>query len=154
MTDEERETLDDTLAHIRRVQELLHDAVSRLLYRSRQHDDTKLEDPEFSQFVEVGKKLVELDYGSEAYEKQLEQLDEALQHHYDNHRHHPEHWPDGIQGMTLLDLTEMLVDWKAASERHADGDIHESIRKNKSRFGYGDELEQILHQTASLLFGD
>jgi hypothetical protein len=46
----------------------------------------------------------------------------------------------------------MIVDWKAASERHADGDILRSIEINQSRFGYSDELKQILVNTVHELF--
>lgn len=56
--------------------------------------------------------------------------------------------PDrGILGMSLLDLTEMLCDWKAATMRHNDGDIRKSIEINQKRFGYSDELKQILLNT-------
>ncbi len=41
--------------------------------------------------------------------------------------------------MNLLQLTEMLCDWIAATRRHSDGDIHGSITKNRDRFGYGPE---------------
>jgi hypothetical protein len=53
----------------------------------------------------------------------------------------------GISGMTLLDLTEMLCDWKAATLRHNDGDIRKSIEINQKRFGYSDELKRILLNT-------
>lgn len=72
----------------------------------------------------------------------------ALDHHYAHNRHHPEHFPDGIRGMSLLDLVEMLADWKAATERHADGDLARSIEINQARFGYGDELKVVLRNTA------
>ena len=55
----------------------------------------------------------------------------------------------GIGGMTLLDLVEMLCDWKAATMRHNDGSILRSIEINQERFGYGDELKQILRNTVS-----
>jgi hypothetical protein len=73
-------------------------------------------------------------------------------HHYAHNAHHPEHWPGGIKDMSLLDLIEMIVDWKAASERHADGDIEKSITINKQRFGYGDELEAIFRRTTLELY--
>ena len=38
--------------------------------------------------------------------------------------------------MTLLDMLEMLCDWRAASLRHADGDIYQSLVINRARFGY------------------
>jgi len=154
MNERECANLNDTLAHIRRVQGLLHRVVERLLSRSRRHDDTKLEEPEFTAFAKVSAQLDEVEYGSDRYEELLEELNDALDHHYAHHRHHPEHWENGLQDMSLVDLVEMLVDWKAASERHEDGDIHESIRKNQERFGYSDELKTILHRTASELFTD
>ena len=59
----------------------------------------------------------------------------------------PQYYEDGIRGMDLLDLIEMLCDWKAATLRHADGDINRSIKENKERFGYSDELKQIFINT-------
>ncbi len=54
--------------------------------------------------------------------------------------------------MTLIDLIEMLVDWKAASERHNDGNILKSIEKNSSRFNMGVQLCRIFENTAKELF--
>lgn len=56
--------------------------------------------------------------------------------------------------MSLLDLIEMLVDWKAAGERHTTGAIDKSLLSNKSRFKYGVELDMILRNTARELFTD
>lgn len=55
----------------------------------------------------------------------------------------------GIRGMCLLDVIEMLCDWKAATMRHADGDLAKSIEINQKRFGYSDELKAILANTAA-----
>jgi hypothetical protein len=78
-------------------------------------------------------------------------MGEALQHHYEVNRHHPEHFPNGIDDMNLLDVIEMLADWKAATLRHADGDLDRSITQNAERFGYGAQLEGILRNTARQL---
>ena len=85
------------------------------------------------------------------YKSFLAGLKPALDIHYKNNRHHPEHFANGIKDMTLLDLLEMLCDWKASSERHADGDIYRSIEINQSRFGYSDELKTILKNTIDYL---
>jgi len=53
----------------------------------------------------------------------------------------------GLNGMSLLDLVEMLCDWKAATMRHNDGDILRSVEINQKRFGYSDELKSILLNT-------
>ena len=57
----------------------------------------------------------------------------------------------GINGMDLLDLVEMFCDWKAAGERHNDGNILKSIEKNTTRFGLSPQLVRILQNTAAAL---
>ena len=52
-----------------------------------------------------------------------------------------------VRQMNLVSILEMLCDWKAASLRHNDGDIRKSIEFNQRRFGYSDELKQILYNT-------
>jgi predicted acetyltransferase len=42
----------------------------------------------------------------------------------------------------------MLCDWKAATLRHADGDLGRSIEQNAERFGYGGEMKRLLLNTA------
>ena len=76
----------------------------------------------------------------------------ALDHHYAENRHHPEHFENGIQEMNIVDICEMIADWKAASLRHADGDIMKSIEINQKRFGYSDELKSILINTVKQCF--
>ncbi len=55
--------------------------------------------------------------------------------------------------MNLIDLVEMLCDWKAASMRHHDGNIRRSIEINGDRFGLSPQLVRILENTADLLDG-
>ena len=54
--------------------------------------------------------------------------------------------------MNIVDICEMIADWKAASLRHADGDIMKSIEINQKRFGYSDELKSILINTVKQCF--
>lgn len=141
-----------TLAHIRRVQTLLAEVCRRITHRAIRHDESKLMEPEASAFATVTEKLKGLTYGSDEYKACLQDLGPALKHHYEHNSHHPEHRPGGIRDMSLLDLIEMIVDWKAATERHADGDIDKSITINKGRFGISDDLESILRRTVLELF--
>jgi hypothetical protein len=72
----------------------------------------------------------------------------ALDHHYAHNAHHPEHYSDGIDGMSLFDLIEMLMDWKAASERHPGGtDILRSVEISSDRFSISEQLKKILLNT-------
>lgn len=147
-----RESEQATLLHIRRVQKLLQQVVENLLRRSRNHDESKLRDPEVDVFDEYTSKLKDLTYGSDEYAQCLAAMKPALDHHYAVNRHHPEHWEDGVKGMSLLDLIEMVCDWKAATERHADGDIQKSLDVSKERFGYSDEMDAILRRTVEELY--
>jgi hypothetical protein len=137
----------DTEAHIGRVRGLLDQVAENLDQRAYQHDASKLEEPEKSAFDRETPLLRDLTYGSDEYKAALKRLGVALEHHYAENSHHPEHYSNGIRGMSLLDVVEMLVDWKAATERHADGDITSSIDKNQKRFEYSDDLKAIFHNT-------
>jgi len=46
---------------------------------------------------------------------------------------------------------EMFFDWKAATERHNDGNIFKSIKINQDRFKYSDQLADIFTNTAERL---
>lgn len=140
----------DTRAHIDRVHQLIGCVLSNLADRAIAHDASKLLPPEKAAF-DAATPLRGLSYGSEGYQEALASLQDALAHHYANNRHHPEHHRDGVGGMTLLDLVEMLCDWKAATERHADGDLEKSLVINQERFGMSDELVGLLRRTAAEL---
>lgn len=143
---------EETLRHIRRVQALLGQVVKNLIGRQERHDASKLESPEVEAFEEFTHLLRATTYGSEEYERLRAAMKPALDHHYAANSHHPEFYGEkGIRGMSLLDLIEMLVDWRAATERHADGSIERSIEINQKRFGYGDELKAILRNTINEL---
>jgi hypothetical protein len=53
--------------------------------------------------------------------------------------------------MTLIDLMEMLADWKAATERHDDGDLSRSLDIQAERFDISPQLVRILRNTAVAL---
>ncbi|WP_449189158.1 DUF5662 family protein [Treponema lecithinolyticum] len=148
----EYDSAKDTLLHIKRVNELLLCFAKELMDRAIRHDSSKLEEPEKYLFDKMTPKLKGLTYGSEEYKKSLDELKPALDHHYANNSHHPEYYKSGINDFTLIDLIEMFLDWKAASERHEDGDIFRSIEINKKRFEISDQLVHILNNTAKDMF--
>lgn len=171
----------DTFEHIAQVRRFLYRAIDELSERAKIHDQSKLESPEKEIFDAVTPKLKGMTYGSDEYKASLAEMKPALDHHYANNRHHPEfherlvcngcfkYWPADYAGccdvcgygqfqresdigaMNLVDLLEMLCDWKAATLRHADGDILRSIEINQKRFKYGDELKRILLNTLPLI---
>jgi len=147
LTIEEKATNAETWEHINRVQNLLSILITDILHRSLRHDKSKLSQPEVSVFAEYTKKLANSEYGGEEYNKNLEFMNVALVHHYLGNRHHPEHFTTGIDEMNLVDLMEMLCDWRAAVERMKDGDIDKSLEYNKKRFNISDQLYKILKNT-------
>lgn len=139
------------MKHIHRVQELLQQACNILAKRGIEHDQSKLKSPEKELYDELTPILENLTYGSEDYKKSLEKLKPALEHHYANNTHHPEHYKNGVDDMDLFDVIEMFFDWKAAGERHKDGNIFKSIEINKKRFKLSDQLTKIFENTATNL---
>jgi hypothetical protein len=138
----------DTAEHRQRVCQLLGGIARRLSERAVAHDASKLMEVEKPVFDEFTPKLKASTYGSPEYMGFLDQMKPALDHHYEANSHHPEHYDKGILGMSLLDLIEMLADWKAAGERHADGNMLNSLERNQERFQISDELADILWNTA------
>ncbi|VVB79009.1 Uncharacterised protein [uncultured archaeon] len=137
----------ETKKHIARVEELLIAAAEELVRRTEGHDSSKLEDPEKSYFDRLTPLLAGVTYGSPEYKGFLEEMKPALQHHYGNNSHHPEHFENGVDGMDLFDLFEMFFDWKAASERHNNGSISKSIDYNAGRFNLSPQMVSIMKNT-------
>jgi hypothetical protein len=149
-TEDEQITNMETKQHIANVQAFAQIFIDALRERAVNHDTSKLHDPELPLFVEYTKKLATCTYGSDEYKRFLEGLKPALDHHYATNRHHPEHYPNGINDMTLVDLIEMFCDWKAATMRHNDGNLLKSIEINTKRFGLSPQMRTLFENTAEL----
>ena len=147
LTQEELATNAATWEHINTVMRLLASAQIELMRRQFTHDQSKLVAPEVKTFTEFTPKLKDSTYGSDEYKGFLRDMKPALDHHYAHNRHHPEFFEDGIEGMNLFDLLEMFVDWAAACQRHADGDINRSIEINQKRFNLSPQLVKIFKNT-------
>lgn len=85
------DTLKKTYKHIELVKKLLSSCQIELMKRQFTHDVSKLEDPEFSMFVNTMYRLDTVEYGTPEYTQMIqEMLTIALNHHYEHNRHHPE----------------------------------------------------------------
>jgi hypothetical protein len=142
-------------AHIVRVQELLQTIINNLTVRAAQHDMSKFAEPEKSALDQAGPPGEQIySTGGEItaeYQESLAALDVMRTHHYAVNAHHPEHWPNGIDDMSLLDIIEMLADWRAAGEIYKDGNIMASLQTNQGRFGISDQLASVLENTVKEL---
>ena len=138
----------ETMQHIDNVQHFINVIVMELLRRGELHDKSKMSPEEVDIFVDYTPKLKACTYGSDEYKGFLAAMKPALDHHYGNNRHHPEHHKNGINDMDLVDIIELFCDWKAASLRHQNGNILKSIETNAERFQICPQLRQILENTA------
>lgn len=144
----------DTLSHIGRVNYWIGRVIARLEERGRVHDKSKLEPPEKEAYDESTPALRGLTYGSQEYKDAFKKgkMPAAIEHHYAHNDHHPEHYNVvGIAGMSAMALTEMICDWKAASERHADGKFPESLNINRKRFRIEPQLFSVIVNTCKEL---
>jgi hypothetical protein len=138
----------ETREHIAQVARRLHQVCIELRERGIRHDMSKLGREEKPVFDVVTPKLKGLVYGTDEYRASLKDLGPALTHHYRENTHHPEHFPNGVFGMDLLDVLEMYCDWAAASLRTKDGDVSKGLEINIQRFGITGPLADILRNTA------
>lgn len=134
----------DVTEHKRKVSYWLNDFIQVFTGRSNTHDASKLGPQEKPIFDEYTPKLKTLVFGSDEYKASLSAMGEGLKHHYKNNRHHPEHFDNGVNGMTLYDIVEMFCDWLAAAEaKHTPLDI-DYLSK---RFNLEPQLVYILINT-------
>lgn len=139
----------ETLEHKQMVSHFMNMLIKELIDRAEHHDDSKLEEDELPFFDEYTPKLKTCEYDSPEYRGFLKGLKPALDHHYAVNRHHPEHFGEqGIKGMNIVDIVEMLCDWKASTLRQQGGNLLTSIEKNRERFDYSKDLQSLLNNTA------
>jgi hypothetical protein len=136
---------NDVKEHIGRVQKWMGDFARQIVDRSKWHDKSKLEDPvEKALFDHWTPELRRLTFGSDEYKVALDGMGEGVKRHYKANRHHPEHYENGVNGMTLVDLIEMVCDWQAAAQaKNTSIDLLHAAK----RFGLCDQLVEIIANT-------
>jgi hypothetical protein len=162
--------------HIRLVQRWMGIVARNLNSRAVVHDQSKYSQEELG--LVLGKPSFDkFEYMSVEERAALAAAQESLKHHYEVNSHHPEHfvtyecgacfkeypkgtykcsecgydvWEQspGVRGMSLLDLIEMMADWKAASETSGkNSSFAGSIEFGKERWHLSDEMVRILGNT-------
>lgn len=138
----------ETTVHIRKVQDRMKEVRSALAIRAERHDASKLREPELSGYAVLQTRLAGVLYGTPEYRAALDEAKPTIQHHYAENDHHPEHYPNGVAGMSLLALIEMICDWKAASAR---GRQSGGLQVDAARFGLDTQLASIIRATITEL---
>lgn len=135
---------NDVLKHRDRVSFWLGWIGDVLDWRAEHHDESKLLPPEKEIFDEFTPKLRELEFGSDAYKSALEQMGEGLKHHYEKNPHHPEHFKNGVDGMSIWDLIEMIADWMGAASINKKAIDMDYLQK---RHNLSPQLRSIIEST-------
>ncbi len=143
--DEKYDCTKDVLRHKEIVEYWMRDFATRIRMRSEIHDDSKLNDPiEKAMFDQWTPELQKREFGTPEYKEALEGMGEGLKRHYATNRHHPEHYKNGINEMTLADIVEMVCDWMAAAQRKKTAiNLNECAR----RWGLSEQLITIIANT-------
>ncbi len=139
---------EDTLKHIDFVRGHIITICKNFEKRGINHDKSALESPE-KDFYDLWRPVLNnIPYNTPEYTRTLQELQPALKHHYENNTHHPEHYPDGIRDMSLFDLLEMVVDWKAAIQRKGTNEpMLRNFDATCARFDIGEQLRDIIINT-------
>lgn len=129
--------------HIKRVGKRLTNIALLLIDRATYHDASKLQEPE-----RLGWEMMDQEprypYGSAEYFEKMKKYRAIFEHHYAVNSHHPEHYEDGIYGMDLVDLIEMLCDWFSYKECFTVEEGHKIVREQCKRFNIDPNLQKIL----------
>lgn len=139
-------TLNSILKHRQTVRERLLFLADELYKRAYHHDDSKLQLPEIKWLIEMDKEP-RYEYGTPEYFEKMKRWDKFFKHHYENSRHHPDHFANGIEGMNLADLCEYIVDIISYYEELHVNNALDTVNKQKERFGFDEQLTQILKNT-------
>ena len=107
--------------------------IVKLLSRAIFHDMSKLRIDEIRGFSKLTTGYGSCRYDSPEYKARHKVLSETLKLHYERNSHHPEHYNGDVTKMDIIDIAEMVCDWKAAVH-YAHGDIKESIRIQKVKY--------------------
>ena len=139
--------LCDTILHVTEVQENLEEVASELMQRGFAHDRTKFQALEFDAFVSTRDKFKKANYGSKEYQECIDIVKPAVDHHYKNNRHHTGYHKNGIDDMSLLDIIEMLCDWKAAERRSPNKSLEDTLDFAYKKYNIGSQLGKIITNT-------
>lgn len=142
-------TLETIGLHRQRVFQIMSRLSHEMILRGNKHDESKFESEELPYYINTIDIFEKNHFDSEGYYKAKESLGPALEHHYKHNRHHPEHFNNGIEGMNLVDILELLADWKSATLNRPNhrGDILESVDILSKKYGICDQLKTLLINT-------
>ncbi len=143
----ELDFLCETILHVSEVSENMEVIASELRKRGIAHDRTKFQSLEFDAFVSTREQFKKANYGTPEYQACVDAVKPAVDHHHQNNQHHTGFHPNGVSDMSLIDLAEMVADWKAAERRSPDKKLVDTLDYAFNKYGIGEQLGRILKNT-------
>ena len=141
------DSTNDTLIHLKNINAVFDLLISLLERRKELHDRSKLVSPEKESYDKYIPLLKKYKYGSEEYFKVKDEMYKSgTNHHFKNNSHHPEYYPNGMNGFDLLDLNELFVDHLAASFV-SDVDFSHGLEINSKKYKMDPMVYHILKNT-------
>ena len=120
--------------------------IAKLQERSIMHDLSKLQEDEFDGFVEADSAQLYKDFASKEYHTKLKE-NKGIALHLSRNRHHPDMFPNGVSDMSFIDILEMVVDWKSASETYGT-DFIEGLKYSFERFNLDEKQRWLVELIA------
>ena len=117
-----------------------------LMTRAITHDNSKYSESELDGHISQTDEMRGIKYGTDAYYAIKKKYEPLSAEHFANNRHHPEHHPNGIDDMTLVDVIEMLCDWLTGSE-DTGTPVERSLEINEERYRISPQLMKVLKNT-------
>ena len=140
--------LSNNKTHVYDFQEAINTICKALTTRAKTHDASKLKEPELTQYTEAAEKLEKFKPGSSDYLKIRDKYAIILSKHFTKNSHHPEHFKNGFNDMSILDLVDVLVDWKLDC---GDGDWNKFVDDRRDYYGMSDQVVQIFKNSKDVL---
>lgn len=139
-------TINNIIKHRKSVKAKLDFISEEIKKRGEDHDLSKLQQPELGWLIQMDKEP-KYQYGTPEYFEKMKKWQKFFIHHYINNRHHPDHFKFGICDMTLVDLCEYMADIISYYDEMHVGDALKTVEEQKERFGFDEQLSQILKNT-------
>lgn len=150
--DNSDESAKNTILSIYKHKESVYNKIiflaKELISRAKKHDNSKLMSPELDYLIAMDKEGKQ-PYGSNEYFKKMEKWKCFFDAHYnnENNKHHPDHFPNGVDDMTIIDLCEFMIDVVSYFDDLDVKDAINTIDKQQERFGFSDQIAFILKNT-------
>ena len=122
----------------------------RIMKNAFLHDLSKYSWGESKYFAKTIFDLKHSTYGTPEYKEMLDRISPAIKHHTSINNHHPEFYKNN-KDIKIIEMIEMICDWKSATRRHANGNIFKSLEINEKRFNFDGNQMKIFREIVEII---